>query len=125
MELKILEEVQTHYQQEVIDFNWEPVRKNPKRYGVLYPITGYFVSLISVRFISLGVFMWLFLIGGAILFFGGVYSANGMMGEYKKNENSKGGRPWRSLLILRNVRAVERVRRVVQLKPSRWRAIRP
>jgi hypothetical protein len=69
--------------------------------------------------------MWLFLIGGAILFFGGVYSANGMMGEYKKNENSKGGRPWRSLLILRNVRAVERVRRVVQLKPSRWRAIRP
>jgi VIT1/CCC1 family predicted Fe2+/Mn2+ transporter len=84
MEPQILEEVQKHYQQEVIDFNWEPVRKNPKRYGVLYPIIGYFVSLVAIRFIPLGVFMWLLLIGGSILFFGGVYCANGMMGEYKK-----------------------------------------
>jgi hypothetical protein len=84
MEPKILEEVQKQYKQEVIDFNWEPVRKNPKKYGVLYPIIGYFVSLIAIRFISLGVFMWLFLIGGSILFFGGIYCANGMMGEYKK-----------------------------------------
>jgi len=86
MEAKILEEVRKHYQQEVIDFNWEPVRKNPKRYGVLYPIIGYCISLISVRFIFLGVFMWLFLIGGGILFFGGVFCANGMMGEYKKTK---------------------------------------
>jgi uncharacterized membrane protein len=84
MEAKILEEVQKHYQREVIDFNWEPVRKNPKRYGILYPIIGYFVSLIAIRFISLGVFMWLFLIGGAILFFGGLSCANGMISENKK-----------------------------------------
>ena len=86
MEAKILEEVRKHYQQEVIDFNWEPVRKNPKRYGVLYPVIGYFFSLVAIRFISLGVFMWLFLIGGGILFFGGVFCANGMMGEYKKTK---------------------------------------
>jgi len=90
MEPKILEEVQKHYQQEVIDFNWGPVKKNPKRYGVLYPIIGYFISLISIRFISVGVFMWLFLIGGAILFFGGIYCANGMMGEHKKMKIQKG-----------------------------------
>jgi hypothetical protein len=84
MERKILEEVQKHYQQEVIDFNWKPVQENPRRYGVLYPIIGYLISLFSIRFISLGVFMWLFLIGGAIVFFGGIYSANGIMGEYKK-----------------------------------------
>jgi uncharacterized membrane protein len=84
MEGKILEEMQKHYKQDVIDFNWEPVRKNPKRYRVLYPIIGYFVSMIAIRFISLGVFMWLFLIGGSILFFGGIYCANGMIGEYEK-----------------------------------------
>jgi len=89
MELEILEEVQKHYRQEVIDFNWEPVRKNPKKYGVLYPIIGYLVSLIAIRFISLGVFMWLFLIGGSILFFGGIYCANGMMHEYKKMKIQK------------------------------------
>ena len=91
MELKILEEVQKHYKQDAIDFNWEPVRKNPKKYGVLYPIIGYFVSLIAIRFISPGVFMWLFLIGGSILFFGGIYCANGMMGEFrgtKKNDEN-------------------------------------
>ncbi len=91
MEAKILEEVQKHYQQEVVDFRWEPVRENLKRYGVLYPIIGYFVSLISIRFISLGVFVWLFLVGGAILFFGGIYSANGMMGEYKKMKIQREG----------------------------------
>ena len=48
MEPKILVEVQKHDQQEVIDFNWEPVRKNPKRYGVLYPVIGYFVSLTAI-----------------------------------------------------------------------------
>jgi hypothetical protein len=84
MELKILEEVQKHYKQEVIDFNWEPVRKNPKRYGVLYPVIGYFVSLMAVRFISLGVFMWLFLIGGSLLFFGGIYCANRLMDGYEE-----------------------------------------
>jgi len=47
MEVKTLEEVQKHYKQEVINFDWEPVRKNPKGYGVRYPIIGYFVSLIS------------------------------------------------------------------------------
>jgi hypothetical protein len=89
MEPKILEEVEKHFKQEMIDFDWEPVRKNPKRYGVLYPIIGYFVSLISIRFISLAVFMWLFLIGGAILFLGGIYSAYGMMGEYEKMKTQK------------------------------------
>jgi hypothetical protein len=84
MELKILEEVQKQYKQEVIDFNWEPVRKNPKRYGVLYPVIGYFVSLMATRFISLGVFMWLFLIGGSLLFFGGIYCANRLMDEYEE-----------------------------------------
>jgi hypothetical protein len=91
MEVKILEEVQKHYKQEVIDFNWEPVRNNPKRYGVLYPIIGYFVSLIAIRFMSLGVFMWLFLIGGVILFFGGIYCVNGIVGEHrgtKKNDEN-------------------------------------
>ena len=48
MEPQILEEVQKHDQQEVIDFNWEPVRKSPKRYGVLYPVIGYFVSLTAI-----------------------------------------------------------------------------
>lgn len=89
MESKILEEVQKHYQQEVIDFNWEPVRQNPKRYGVLYPVLGYIVSLLAVVLMRLGIFMWLFLIGGAILFFGGIYCANGMIGEYKKMKIQK------------------------------------
>ena len=30
MESKILEEIQKHYKQEVIDFNWEPVQKQPE-----------------------------------------------------------------------------------------------
>jgi uncharacterized membrane protein len=93
MEPKILEEIQKHYKQEVIDFDWEPIRKEPKRYGVLYPIIGYFVSLLAIRFMSLGIFMWLFLIGGSILFFGGIFCANGIIGEYRRiksgSENQK------------------------------------
>jgi hypothetical protein len=84
MEPKILEEIQKHYKQEVIDFDWEPIRKEPKRYGVLYPIIGYFVSLIAIRFMSLGIFMWLFLIAGFIFFFGGIFCASGIIGEYNK-----------------------------------------
>jgi hypothetical protein len=84
MEAKILDEIQKHYKQNVIDFNWEPIRKQPKRYGILYPIIGYIISLLAVVFMGMGVFMWLFLIGGGILFFGGIYCANGIIGEYKK-----------------------------------------
>ena len=57
MEPKILEEIQKHYKQEVIDFNWEPVRKQPKRYGILYPILGYIVSLLAICLMGVGVFM--------------------------------------------------------------------
>ena len=84
MEAKILEEIQKHYKQEVIDFNWEPVRKQPKRYGILYPIIGYIVSLLAVCLMGIGVFMWLFLIAGFILFFGGIFCISGIIGEYKK-----------------------------------------
>ena len=93
MEPRILEEIRTHYKQDIIDFDWEPVRNRPKRYGVLYPIIGYIVSLLAIVFMRLGVFMWLFLIGGLILFFGGIFCANGMIGEYGKikkvSENQK------------------------------------
>ena len=84
MEPKILEETRKHFKQEVIEFDWEPIRKQPKRYGILYPIIGYIVSLLAIIFMGLGVFMWLFLIGGSILFFGGIYCANGIIREYKK-----------------------------------------
>jgi hypothetical protein len=93
MEAKILGEMQKHYKQEVIDFNWEPVQKNPKRYGVLYPIIGYIISLLTIALMRLGIFMWLFLIGGVILFFGGIYCVNGIVGEHwgsKKNDEN----PW-------------------------------
>jgi len=86
MEAKILEEIQKHYKQEAIEFDWEPVRRQPKRYGILYPIIGYIISLLAIIFIGMGVFMWLFLIGGGILFFGGIYCANGIIGEYKKGK---------------------------------------
>jgi len=33
---------------------------------------------------GLGVFMWLFLIVGFILFFGGIFCTNGIIREYKK-----------------------------------------
>jgi uncharacterized membrane protein len=84
MEPRILEEIRTHYKQDIIDFDWEPVRNRPKRYGVLYPIIGYIVSLLAIVFIRLGVFMWLFLIAGSIFFFGGIFCANGIIGEYRK-----------------------------------------
>jgi len=84
MEPKVLEEIGKHYKQEVIEFDWEPVQRQPRRYGILYPIIGYIVSLLAIIFSGLGVFMWLFLIGGAILFFGGIFCANGIIGEYKK-----------------------------------------
>ena len=70
----------------MIDFNWKPIRKQPKRYGILYPIIGYIVSLLAVVFMGLGVFMWLFLIAGFILFFGGIFCANGIIGEYEKGK---------------------------------------
>jgi uncharacterized membrane protein YecN with MAPEG domain len=84
VEPKILEEIRKHYKQDVIDFDWEPVRKQPKRYGIFYPIVGYIVSLIAISLMSAGVFMWLFLIAGSILFFGGIFCANGIIGEYSK-----------------------------------------
>jgi len=86
MEPKILEEIHVHYKQDVIEFNWEPIRKQPERYGILYPIIGYIVSLLAIIFIGLGVFMWLFLIAGSIFFFGGIFCANGIIGEYKKGK---------------------------------------
>ena len=61
----MLEEIHAYYKQDVIDFNWEPIRKQPKRYGILYPIIGYIVSLLAIIFMGLGVFMWLFLVGGS------------------------------------------------------------
>ena len=84
MEPRILEEIRTHYKQDIINFDWEPVRNRPKRYGVLYPIIGYLVSLLAIVFMRLGVFMWFFLIAGFILFFGGIFCAKGMIGEYSK-----------------------------------------
>jgi hypothetical protein len=84
MERKILEEIGKHYKQEVIEFDWEPVRKQPKRFAILYPIIGYIVSLLAVIFMGVSVFMYLFLIAGSILFFGGIFCANGIIGEYKK-----------------------------------------
>jgi len=89
MEPKVLEEIRKHFKHDVIDFDWEPIRKQPKRYGILYPIIGYIVSLLAVCLMGIGVFMWLFLIAGFILFFGGIYCANGIIGEYKKNKISE------------------------------------
>jgi hypothetical protein len=40
--------------------------------------------LLAIIFIGMGISMWLILIGGSILFFGGIYCANGIIGEYKK-----------------------------------------
>jgi len=93
MEPRILEEIRTHYKQDIIDFDWEPVRKQPKRYGMLCPILGYIVSLLAIILMGFGVFMWLFLIGGLILFLCGNFCANGIIGEYSKikkiSENQK------------------------------------
>jgi hypothetical protein len=57
MEPKTLGEMKEHLKQEVIDFDWEPVRKRPKRYGILYPIIGYIVSLLAICLMGLAVFM--------------------------------------------------------------------
>jgi len=84
MEPKILQEIRKHSTHEVIEFDWEPVRKQPIRYGILYPVIGYIVSLIAVSFMKIAAFMWLFLIGGFLLFLGGIYCANGIIDEYKK-----------------------------------------
>ncbi len=84
MEPKILEEIGKHSKQEVVEFDWEPVRKQPRRYGIIYPLVGYSVSLIAVSLMKVGPFMWLFLIGGFLLFSGGIYCANGIIGEYEK-----------------------------------------
>ena len=84
MEPKILKEIGEHFRQEIIDFDWEPIRKQPKRYGILYPIIGYMVSLLAIIFMGLGIFMWLFLVAGGLLFFGGIFCANGIIGEYRK-----------------------------------------
>jgi len=81
---KILEEIKKHFKHEVIEFDWEPVRKQPRRNGILYPIIGYIVSLLAIIFMGLGVFIWLFLIGGSILFFGEIYCANEIIKEYRK-----------------------------------------
>lgn len=60
MDPKIFEEIRKHYKQEIIEFDWEPIRRQPRRYGILYPILGYIISLISVSLMGVGVFMWLF-----------------------------------------------------------------
>ena len=86
-----MEEIGKHYKQEVIEFDWEPVRRQPKRYGILYPIIGYIVSLLAIIFIGMGILMWLILIGGSILFFGGIYCANGIIGQYKRIKIQKEG----------------------------------
>lgn len=97
MESKVLEEIGKHYKQEAVEFDWEPIRKQPKRYGILYPIIGYIVSLLAIIFIGLGIFMWLFLVAGGLLFFGGIYCANGIIGEYKKIKIQKEDKPWQLL----------------------------
>jgi uncharacterized membrane protein YecN with MAPEG domain len=91
MEPRIFEEIKTHYKQEIIEFDWGPVRRQPKRYGIFYPIIGYVISLLAIIFMGMGVFMWLILIGGSILFFGGIYCANGIISEYKEIKIQKEG----------------------------------
>ena len=84
MEPKILEEVRKHYQQETFDFDWEPIRKAPRKYTVVYPVVGYVVSLLAMRFIALGAFVWLFFVAGLLFFFGGIFCTHGVVTEYKK-----------------------------------------
>jgi hypothetical protein len=91
MEPRIFEEIKMHFGDDIIDFDWEPVRKQPKRYGILYPTLGYIVSLLAIIFIGLGVFMWLFLVAAGLLFFGGIYCANGIIGEYNEIKIQKEG----------------------------------
>ena len=84
MDPRIFEEIRKNFKNEVIEFDWEPIRKQPRRYGMLYPIIGYIISLLAIVFMGMGVFMWLFLIAGGILFSGGIYCVSGIIGEYKK-----------------------------------------
>ncbi len=84
MDPRILEEIRKNFKNEVIEFDWESIRKKPKRYGILYPIIGYIISLLVIIFIGMGVFVWLFLIAGFILFFGGIFCANGIISEFSK-----------------------------------------
>ncbi len=91
MDQKIFEEIQKHFKHGVIEFDWGPVRKQPRRFAILYPVIGYLVSLLAIIFMGLGVFMWLFFVAGSILFFGGIYCANGIIGEYKKLKIKKEG----------------------------------
>jgi len=84
MEPRILEEVRKCYQQESFDFDWEPIRKTPRKYTVVYPVVGYVLSLLAIRFIALGAFVWLFLVAGLIFFFGGIFCTYGVVEEYKK-----------------------------------------
>jgi hypothetical protein len=42
---KILKEIRKNFKHEVIEFDWEPVRKQPRRYGILYPIIGRILNL--------------------------------------------------------------------------------
>jgi len=86
-----MEEIGKHCKEEVIEFDWEPMRRQPKRYGIFYPIIGYIVSLLAIIFIGMGIFMWLIRIGGSILFFGGIFCANGIIGEYKRIKIQKEG----------------------------------
>jgi len=57
MEPKILEEIAKYSKHEVVEFDWEPIRKQPRRYAILYPVIGYMVSLVSISFIKIGAFM--------------------------------------------------------------------
>lgn len=84
MDPRIFEEIRKNFKNEVIEFDWEPIRKQPWRYGMVYPIVGYIMSMLSVSLMGLGVFMWLFLIAGSILFFGGIYCISGIIEEYKE-----------------------------------------
>ena len=87
MNPRILEEIRKNFKNEVIEFDWEPVQKQPKRYGIFYPIIGYIVyivSLLAIALMGLGIFMWLFLIAGFFLFFEGIFCANGIITEYSE-----------------------------------------
>ncbi len=84
MESKIFEEIRENYKEESVGFNWEAVWNQPKRYGIFYPVIGYILSLLAVILIKVGIFMWLFLIGGFLLFWGGIYCVNGIIGDYKE-----------------------------------------
>jgi hypothetical protein len=57
MNPRILEEIRKNFKNEVIEFDWEPIQKQPKRYGVSYPIIGNIVLLLAIIFVGLGVFM--------------------------------------------------------------------